>query len=64
MITPPDLRRQARHLLTQADRATDGVEKRILLDLAARLGETASALEDIEAEDRLRLVGAQPTTRP
>jgi hypothetical protein len=39
MITPPDLRRQARHLLTQADRAAHGIEKRILLDLAAKLGE-------------------------
>jgi hypothetical protein len=46
MITPPDLRRQARHLLTQADRAALGIEKRILLDRAAKLEETALALGD------------------
>jgi hypothetical protein len=63
MITPAALRRQARDLSVQADRAADDIEKKILLDLAAKLGETASALEDIEIEDRLRLVAAQPATQ-
>jgi hypothetical protein len=63
MITPSDLRRQARHLLLEADRAADGSEKRILIDLADKLGETASALEDIEAEDILKLVGCQPAVQ-
>jgi hypothetical protein len=63
MITPPDLRRQSRHLMTEADRAVDVIEKRILFELASRLRETASALEDIEAEDELRFAAAQPAIR-
>jgi hypothetical protein len=56
MITPPELRRQARRLSIDAEHAADGAEKRILLDLASRLMDTASALERLERSDAPKLM--------
>jgi hypothetical protein len=56
MITPPELRRQARRLSIDAERAADGGEKRILLDLVSRLMDTASALERLERSDAPKLM--------
>jgi hypothetical protein len=55
MITPPELRRQARRLSIDAEHAAEGAEKRILLDLASRLMDTASALERLERSDAPKL---------
>jgi hypothetical protein len=52
MITPPELRWQAQRLLSDAKRATDSTEEKILLDLALRLGDAASALERNETPAR------------
>jgi hypothetical protein len=49
MITPPELRWQAQRLLSDAKRASDGTEETILLDLALRLSDVASAIEMNEA---------------
>jgi hypothetical protein len=56
MITPPELRRQARRLSIDAEQAADGAEKRILLGLVSRLMDTASALERLERSDGPKLL--------
>jgi hypothetical protein len=51
MITPPELRWQAERVQVEAERSTDIIEKRILLDLVSKLSETASALEKAEGRN-------------
>jgi hypothetical protein len=56
MITPPELRQQARRLLADARRARNNAEKKLLLELAAKVLETAAKLEREESEGELDLV--------
>jgi len=56
MITPPELRQQARCLLADARRARNNAEKKLLLELAAKVLETAAKLEREESEGELDLV--------
>ena len=64
MITPPELRQQARRLSSDAERTADSAEKKILLDLVSKLMQTASALEEVERGDTPKLVpGYRPLAR-
>jgi hypothetical protein len=56
MITPPELRQQARRLVTDAQRTGNLAEKIMLLDLAEKLTDTAAILEKEECEGELNLV--------
>jgi len=51
MITPPELRQQARRLLADARHARNSVEKKLLLQLAEKVLETAARFEKEENEE-------------
>ena len=50
MTIPPELRWQAQRLRVEAELTTGSAEKRILLNLARKLAEAATALENEEGE--------------
>jgi hypothetical protein len=63
MITPPELRQQARRLLADARYARNNAEKKLLLELAAKVLETAAKLEKEESEGELDLMQLRQEAR-
>jgi hypothetical protein len=65
MITPPELRHLAERLSIDAKNAADARERRMLLDLMAKLIDTAAALEQMEQGDAPKIaVAERPTSQP